>query len=357
MDKIILKILKKLEVNGYEAFIVGGYVRDKILGINSNDIDICTNALPRDIIRIFKLDNSTKDEYGSVNIKNKKYNIDITTFRKESNYKNHSPKNLEYVNDLKTDLKRRDFTVNSIVMNSNDEIIDYYNGIKDINNKLIKCIGNTKNRLSEDPLRILRAIRLSIIYDFEMDEEIIKFIKNNKELIKEISYFRKRMELDKIFSSKNKLKGLNLIKELGLSDALGIEFKEVNDCNDILGIYSQINFDDKYQFTKSEKEIIYKVRKILNIGYIDNEILYKYGLYICSIACEILEMNYNEINKKYNNLPIKSKEDIKISVQSIVKLNNNCYNKINEIYKDLEINILNGNIKNKSRDIVKYLRK
>ena len=85
MDKILKNILKKLEINGYQAFIVGGYVRNHLLGIETYDVDICTNALPKDIIETLKLDKKTTDNYGCVNIKTKKYNIDITTFRKESN--------------------------------------------------------------------------------------------------------------------------------------------------------------------------------------------------------------------------------------------------------------------------------
>ena len=357
MDKIILIILKKLEKSGYSAFIVGGYVRDKLLGKETRDVDICTNALPKDVIEIFNLDKSTKDEYGSVNIKTKQYNIDITTFRSESDYKNHTPKSVMYVDDLKTDLKRRDFTINSLVMNSNEEIIDYYNGIKDLNEKRIKCIGSTKIRLNEDPLRILRAIRFSIIYDFEIDDEILKFIENNRNLIENISYFRKKEELDKILTCSNKVKGLNLIKQLNLCSVLGIEYDNIVNCKDIFGMYAQIKFCDKYQLTKNEKEIIENIKKVVSSGEVNNITLYDYGLYINSIAGEILGLNSIIINKMYKNLPIKSRKDIKITLESIVKLNNNCYNGVNDIYKNLEINILSGKLKNNNKDIVKFIRK
>ena len=357
MDKTIINILKKIEKNGFSAFLVGGYVRDKILGLDSSDIDICTNALPKDIKEIFKLDKLTKEDYGSINIKTKKYNIDITTFREEKNYKNHTPKTLTYVNDVKTDLKRRDFTINSILMNKDGEIIDYYNGVRDLNNKKIKCIGKVENKLSEDPLRILRAIRFSIIYDFEIDKDIIKFISSNKYLLESVSYFRKKEELDKILVCKNKIKGLETIKDLNLCSLLGIKYNDIKYTKDILGMYSQIEFDEKYPLTKSERQIIRKVREVINIGKIDNYIIYKYGLYISSIASEILNIDYKEVNRIYKSLHIKTRKDIKISAESIVKLNNNCYNRVNEIYEKLEINILNGILKNKSKDIVKFLRK
>ena len=357
MDKTIVNLLKKIEKNGYKAYIVGGFVRDKLLGIESSDVDICTNALPKDIIKIFKLDKVTKDNYGCVNIKTKKYNIDITTFRKESEYENHIPKSTEYVMDLKTDLKRRDFTCNSLIMDYNEYIIDYYNGVKDINDKIIKCIGSVKNKLTEDPLRILRAIRLSIVYDFEIDDEIKKFIFDNRKLIDSISFYRKKEELDKIFSCSNKLKGLKLIKEFNLCTTFGLEYDKVIYCKDVLGIYAQIKFSEKYSLTKSEKDIITKVRDILNSGTISNISLYKYGLYINSIAGEILNIDYLKISKMYKTLPIKSRKDIKISLESIVKLNDNCYNGVNEIYSKLESSILSGKLKNKNRDIVKFIRK
>ena len=357
MDKIIKNILKKLENNGYQAFVVGGYVRNYLLGIESTDIDICTNALPKEIIEILNLDKNIIDNYGCVTVKTKKYNIDITTFRKESNYQDRKPKTITYVQDLKTDLKRRDFTMNAILMNSEEEIIDYYNGIKDLENKTIKCIGSVNERFTEDPLRMLRAIRFSIIYDFELDKNIEDFIFENRNLIKELSYYRKKEELDKIISSKNRIKGLNKLKELNLLSSLELKYNDIKDTNDILGIYAQIEFSENYPLNKNEKDIIKKIREVLEYGKIDNIVLYRYGLYICMVCGEIFGIDCITINKMYKKLPIKTKKDIKISVESIVKLNNNCYNDIGNIFVDLENNILTGNLKNKSKDIVRYLRK
>lgn len=357
MDKIILNILKKLEKNGYEAYIVGGFVRDRILSIDTNDIDICTNALPQEVKKIFNLNKVIKDEFGSINIKIKKYNIDITTFREESNYNKHIPKNINYVKNVLVDIKRRDFTINSILMNSKCELIDYCNGMDDINKKIIKCIGDTNNKLKEDPLRILRAIRLSIKLNFRLDEDIIKFIKNNKKILENLSFYRKKEELDKILYSTNKLKGLEILKELGLDSVLNIKYDKIKYSKDMLGMYAQIEFSDNYPLTKNEKDIIKKIREILSIGNIDNYIIYKYGLYISSIAGEILGIDYKTLNKMYKALPIKSRKDLKIDVESIVKLNNNCYNNINLILNELEKNIAIGNIKNKRSDIIKFLRK
>ena len=242
-------------------------------------------------------------------------------------------------------------------MDSNGNIIDLYNGCNDIKNGIIRCVGNVKKKLTEDPLRILRAIRFSIIYDFKLDDEIVKFIINNKVLLKEISYYRKRQELDKILSSSNRIKGLEFLRKLNVLDELEISFNNIKNCNDLLGMYSQINVSNKYPFNKNEIDIIKKIKDVLKINNVNNKILYKYGLYICLVAGEVIGIDSLTINNMFKKLPIKSRSDIKIDVKSIVKLNNNCYNGINEIYVDLENKILDGTLVNKSKNIVNYLRK
>ena len=157
MNNSIKKILNKLEKNGFEAYVVGGYVRDYLLNITSYDVDICTNALRKDIIKVFKIKKGVSN-YGSIGFKIGKYNYDITTYREDGEYNNHKPKSIKYVDNLLIDLKRRDFRINSICMNSEGKIFDYLNGKEDIHNKLVKTIGSTNVRLYEDPVRILRAI-------------------------------------------------------------------------------------------------------------------------------------------------------------------------------------------------------
>ena len=125
---------------------------------------------------------------------------------------------------------------------------------------------------------MLRAIRFAIIYDLKLDKKILNFIKNNKDLIKEISYYRKKEELDRIFSSKNKLKGLKFLKELEILDVLEIDYDDVLYTEDIYGIYAQIKFSDNYPLTKESKKIIKDIREVLTIKEINNYTLYKYGV-------------------------------------------------------------------------------
>ena len=295
MNTKIKKVLSKLEENGFEAYIVGGYVRDYILGIYTTDVDICTNALPKDIIRIFDI-KKTPISYGSVALSIEDYNFDITTYRTESNYANRRPQNIEYTNNLLEDIKRRDFTINSLCMNKDGKIFDYLNASEDILNKKIKVIGDLETKLNEDPLRILRAIRFSIILEFDLDPSIINFIHNNKDLIKSLSFTRKKEELDKIFSHKNALKGLNILKELDLLDVLSIKYDNIIVIPDLLGIWAQITFDEKYPFSKNNLQLIKKIRKIISYGKITNKMLFEEDSYIIMVSAQILNYDQTEIN-------------------------------------------------------------
>ena len=305
MNNNIKKILNKLEKDGFEAYVVGGYVRDYLLNITSYDVDICTNALPKDIIKVFKIKKGVSN-YGSIGFKIGKYNYDITTYREDGEYNNHKPKSIKYVDNLLIDLKRRDFRINSICMNSEGKIFDYLNGKEDIHNKLVKTIGSTDIRLNEDPVRILRAIRFAIILDFNLDEEILYFIKNNKDLLKSISYTRKKQELEKILTSKNAVKGLNYLKELELLDELEIKYDKIVNVSDILGMWAQMEFSLKYQFTKQSLTIINQIKEIVSYGKIDTYILLKYGLYVSLVAGEILGYSREDINKMYKQPPAQS---------------------------------------------------
>lgn len=358
MNNEIKKILSKLEKNGFEGYVVGGYVRDYLLGIQSYDVDICTNALPKDIINIFNIKKGVTN-YGSITIQYGKYSFDITTYRKESDYIKHKPKSIEYINNLLIDLERRDFTINSICMNKDGKIFDYLDGRKDLNNKLIKSIGDTNYKLKQDPLRILRAIRFASILDFELDEEIIKFINNNKNIIKEISYTRKQQELNKIFASKNIIKGLNLLKKYDLLDVLEIKYDKIVPVPDILGIWAQIDFSSKYQFNKSTMDIIKKIKKIINNKKIDKYVLlFEEDLYTSLVAGEILGYTKEEINKIYYDMPIHKIKDLKINYQDISSLlNTNISSKIKQIYDEIVIKVLNKELKNNKRIIKKYIIK
>ena len=352
MEKNIKKILNTLEENGYQAYLVGGFVRDCLLGITSYDVDIATDALPKDIHNIF---NSSKSNYGSVNIKFDNYNIDITTFRKDLNYVNRRPSNVIYIDNLEEDLKRRDFTINAICMNKDEKIIDPLNGCEDLNNRTIKMIGNIDTKLEEDPLRIMRAIRFASVLDFDIEKELYEKIKKYSYLVEILSKERVKSEFEKILLSKNYMKALKIMEDTNVSKSLGISYSHINYVDDLLGMWAQVKVLN-IPFTNVEKGNIIKITEVITLGQIDNLALYNYGLYVCTIAGKILNINPKKISKMYNNLPIKSKSDINITSKEISDIFG-AGKVIGIIYSELEKEILNKNIENNKEAIFEYLKK
>lgn len=356
MNEKIKIILNKIIDSGYEAYVVGGFVRDYILGRESFDVDISTNAEPKTIKEIFNLNSSTEVNYGSVTIKDKLYSYEITTFRKELMYDNRKPVKLEFVQDIEIDIKRRDFTINGLYMDTNGKIIDLVDGLKDIDLKIIRCIGKISDKMLEDPLRMLRAIRFSSLLDFEIESNLFQFIKQNKELIITLSYNRKKEELDKIFKSKNLLKGINLIKDANLESVLNIKIGDIKPCSNYLGVWAQIEASDEYLFTNKEKETINSIKKVLEYKTIDSIVLYQYGLYVGIIAGEILGYQKAFVSDIYKNMPIYSQKDILINGEQIIELLNIEPSEIiSRILQDLELNILHGNLNNDEDSIKKYI--
>lgn len=192
------KIIDTITSAGYEAYLVGGCVRDALLGIESHDIDITTSALPDTVIDLFDNAIYTGKKYGTVTVYVDNGKAEVTTFRTEQGYSDYRrPDNVRFTDNLYDDLKRRDFTVNSICRNR-ETVIDFFNGTDDIKNHIIKCIGEPDDRFSEDPLRILRACRLSASLGFEIDKLTNDSIIRNCNLLRRISVERIRDELLRI---------------------------------------------------------------------------------------------------------------------------------------------------------------
>ncbi len=356
MDKIIKNILKKIELNGFEAYLVGGFVRDSLLGISTNDIDICTNALPKDLIKIFK--NVTPTNYGNINIKIKKYNFDITTYRSDEIYENSKLISNNYVNNLIKDLERRDFTINAILMNSKGEIIDLIAGVEDLNSKKVKVIGNTFKKLESDALRILRAIRISTTLDFALDDKLISGINKYKNNLKLLSKEKIRNEIDIILLSSNVYKGIKLLKEFGIDKIIGIEFNNLVSINDLNGLWAQITLKENYPFTKVEKDHIKNIKKIIDYGRIDSTILYEYGLFYATIAGSILGISKKEVYNINKKMTIHNNEDIAIKPKEILNIiKEEPSSKISTIINDLKDNILNNKLRNNKKELKSYVER
>lgn len=353
-----LELLKIFESKGYEAYLVGGFVRDYLLGRKSNDVDICTNATPMDIKEIFKDVKLPFEGYGSVHLIYKKINFEITTYRMDLEYNNgRTPSKIVYTNSLFIDLKRRDFTMNALCMDSKGNIIDLLSAKSDIQNGIIKSIGNPDIKLKEDALRILRAIRFATELNFKLDEGLKKAIMNNGPLLNSLSYYRKKQELNKIFSSPNALYGIKLIKSFKLEDYLGIIINDkIANTNDPIGIWVQVNPSIKYQFTNNEKKYMNAILTILKDKNINDMELYKNGTYVCYIAAQILGIDETDIYDRYDKLSIKNKADIALKPLDIIELLK-IENKSNlkKIINDIETQIINNKLSNDKDSISMYL--
>lgn len=201
-------ILNVLYKNKFEAYVVGGCVRDSLLLKEPNDWDITTSAKPKDMVRIFKNEGykviPTGLKHGTVTVMIGKVGYEVTTFRVDGKYSDaRHPDNVYFTDDLRDDLSRRDFTVNAMAYNEKEGLVDCFNGYKDLNNKIIRCVGNPNKRFNEDALRMLRAVRFSAQLNFEIEAKTVEGIRTNYELIKNVSMERIQSEINKILMSDN----------------------------------------------------------------------------------------------------------------------------------------------------------
>ena len=360
MLDVALKMINTISDNGYEAYIVGGFVRDYLMGKKSNDVDITTNAKPKELLDIFPTAVIDNADYGSVIVYFKDIRFEITTYRVEENYSdNRHPDTIRYVNSLDEDLKRRDFTINTICIDKFGQVSDKLQGKEDIEKRLIKTVEDPFVSFAHDALRILRAIRFATTLDFELDPAVREAIKENKYLLDELSFNRKKEELNKIFGSTNLIKGVTLIKDLGLEHILKLDkIKKIKNCSQVIGVWTILEVDDIYPFTRNELKLMKDIRKALKNNPLKAETLYKYDLYVCSVAAELLDIPKKDIANVYSKMPIHKRGDIVIDTHDIIdhlKIEEGPI--ISEIWDKLENAILNNEVTNDKKQLLSLVEK
>ena len=224
IPEVVTQVTKKIEQAGFEAFLVGGCVRDHIMNKTPKDYDITTNATPEQIIALFGEDQTFYDNaFGTVGVKTDSEDsslkiIEITPYRLETGYSdNRHPDAVSFSQKIEDDLSRRDFTINAIAYSpSQGQIIDFYDGIKDISEKRIKTVGNPDVRFKEDALRLLRAGRFSAQLNFTIDQETFSSICVNHETLKNVSRERIKDEFCKLIMSDNPATGMFLLLQSNL---------------------------------------------------------------------------------------------------------------------------------------------
>ena len=240
-NEVEIKILNKLNKYG-KGYIVGGAIRDILLGLKPKDVDFTTN-LPYGTLKTLFSEYTPKEtgkSFGVLRIRIDNTDYEIAKFRKD-NYEEKDglkiipeEKKVSFVDDIRNDLARRDFTINAMAYNQKEGIIDLYNGQKDIENRIINFVGKAEERIIEDPLRVLRAFRFMSRLKFSLSENTVEAIKNQKSLLKNIPEERITMEFSKLLLGENIKNTLTLMKDTGVLELIIHEFKatyDFNQCN------------------------------------------------------------------------------------------------------------------------------
>ncbi|SFJ02739.1 CCA-adding enzyme [Terrisporobacter petrolearius] len=340
-------IIDKIHENNFEAYIVGGCVRDAILGIKPNDYDITTNATPKTIKNIFRGFKciETGIEHGTISVVIDEEIYEITTYRIEGEYKDHRrPENVDFTNKLEEDLKRRDFTINAMAYNENERLVDLFGGKRDIENKIIKTVGNPYDRFNEDGLRMIRAIRFSSKLDFQIEKDTLLAIYDNATIIKNISLERITDEFNKVMLS-NKPENIIYLFKTKLLNNLNISSEE--DENKIEKLYKKISILKKIDKVLVKRLVV--LDYIIENLNIDCKMFCKQLVYskktnkdhdiILDLIKEtdINNLDKIKIKKILNQIDRKLFEDY-LDINRVIYEDEENYEKIIDILKEIEEN-------------------
>lgn len=324
MPKDVLFILNKLRENGFEAYIVGGCVRDKLLSIEPHDYDITTSARPNEIKNVFS-DCKTilvGEEFGTVGILLNKVLYEVTTFRIDGNYiNNRKPEKVIFSDNLKEDLKRRDFTINAMAMDIDGKLYDPFFGKKDLQEKIIRAVGDPNERIKEDALRMMRAIRFAGRFDFYIEENLFDAIGQNASLLKKIAPERIFDEFSKMITSEKPSYYLLLLEESGILDVIFPELKRTVGFAQFSPYHDKTLFDHlicvmdyvRPDLSLRLAALFHDISKVDTLSIGEDGRGHFYGHEI--LGAELVE----EILKKYR-LPNKTIEKVKILILDHMKV-------------------------------------
>jgi len=382
MDKISVgkEILRHIHSKGYEAYFVGGFVRDQLLKIHSNDIDITTNATPEEIEKIFDKTVATGKKYGTVTVFVDNYSFEITTYRIDQDYQDHrKPERVKFSHDLAEDLMRRDFTINAMAMDIEGDIIDFHDGKKDLTKRIIRAIGDPETRFKEDALRILRAIRFVAKLNFTIEEKTRKAIEKNLKLLLEISIERIINEFEQIFAYDHHKEALKyLVKsdiakvfnefnrglELYIQSSIKLNFLEFF----ALCLYiNKLEIPNYWRFSNKEKTRITRLINIVKVTQRNSYnplLVYQTSKELCLSANEISQVINSKNNQKDlieqidKHLPIRKTQDLKINGNDLLKIADFANEEIiGEILKELEAKVLHNELENEDEELIAYAKR
>ncbi len=375
-------VLNKLEENGFQAYVVGGCVRDKLLNKIPEDYDITTNAYPQEIQEVFsKFHLNLKGlKHGTVGVIIKGEMIEVTTYRIEKEYVDfRRPQKVTFTASLIEDLARRDFTINAMAMDINENIIDAFNGKSDLKNKIIRTVGEPEKRFNEDALRIMRCLRFASQEGFVIEENTLNFANRLAPNLKHIAYERIYTELKKMLMLPN---AYNIIKEtkpvftnvfptLNVKDwdKLSKNIKQCA-CDWLLALAMLlINSDTKQELerlkTESKtKRLILNLKELLNKDIKNNQAdlqkqMCEYSKEQILFLCRYLTITTGEDYNKNASLAatgITSVNELDITGQTLKNLGFKSY-KIKQALNFLLDAVIENKVKNKEKDLIKYIEK
>ncbi|KRK46612.1 CCA tRNA nucleotidyltransferase [Dellaglioa algida] len=379
-------VIKSIEEAGFEAYFVGGSVRDTILGLPIHDVDIATSAYPEEIKEIFNKTVDTGIQHGTVMVLDHGEGYEITTFRTESTYQDfRRPDHVEFVRSLEEDLKRRDFTINALAMTHEGRIIDLFDGLQDLENHIIRAVGEADERFNEDALRMMRAIRFASQLDFSIEEKTTIALKKHASLLKKIAIERIHIEFVKLLLGKNPKTGLQHFMTADLarycpefdnymSELTNMAYLDSIKLSSEAAAWSlvihvlKVSESDISHFLvawKSSNELISNVQvaiRALNSildKTIDRELMYETGLELLLTANEIATIFNRNIpieilESDYEQLPIKSKKEMLVNGGQLIKeVGIQPGEKLGRILATLEHQVLMEKIPNESTQLLK----
>ncbi|WP_062356415.1 CCA tRNA nucleotidyltransferase [Bacillus kwashiorkori] len=383
-----IPLIEEIENAGYEAYFVGGSVRDYLLGKAINDVDIATSAHPEEIKAIFPKTVDVGIEHGTVLVLFQNNSYEITTFRSESEYVDfRRPKEVKFIRSLEEDLQRRDFTMNAIAMTKAGELIDPFSGYSDIKSKIIRTVGSPHDRFQEDALRLLRAVRFVSQLNFQLDSQTFQALKRKASLLEHIAVERKLAEFIKLLNGRNRKEAMELLVEGTLNQFLpGLVDKEdglrefSQNCNQnddftndewwTLLIYF-VQPENITRFLKSWKLPVKKMKKVdayyraLLLRFndeFDELLIYKLGLEVVISAEKINAVikkqlpNLHILQKKYERLPIKDRSQLKINGNDIITwMNKSSGPWVKDELRKVEEAVIKGEVANEKSIIKEWL--
>lgn len=369
-----IKVINVLQDNGYEAYIVGGAVRDHILGVPTTDIDITTNAKPYQVAKLFKTV-PTGIKYGTVTVLYGSDSFEVTTYRIDGEYQDaRHPEEVSFIATVEDDVKRRDFTINGMLMNDKREIIDYVGGKEDLRNKLIKTIDEPFQRFDEDALRMMRAFYFQAKLGFQIDRNARDAITSLRRKLNDVANERILVELIKMFKGPYLKRAIQSMVTTQVHEILpglnkGLEFALTLDEMPYVDAFFTMAFALHGSVPK-EWTFSNKHRHRYEMGsYLANQpqpydpyTLYTYGLDLCLLGNRVAHMlgktkNFkHQIEESFKNLPIQSDLDLKLRANEMIQITQKKAGAwVKQIQTDMVKEVLNGRIKNDKNELEAYL--